>query len=155
MSGWSKHTFELLDAIIIGVFFTFAKEIKDLLSVHAKASLQNVLQVLIECFNLLDVAILEFNSKWIVKSIDSRMDHFFYLIFMSFGGSLRHLSQKLVFTALSKSIELVLKVCRVQGHFLFPAWALDYKLLGLACIALHVLRDKSVQNFSQLICDLF
>ena len=92
MGSRGKHTFELLDAKFIGVFFTFAKEIKDLLPVHAKTSFQNVLQILIVCFNLLNVAILQFDSKWIVKSIDSRMDHFFYLIFMSFGGSVRNFS---------------------------------------------------------------
>ena len=50
-----EDTFELLDAVLVRTLLTFEQEVIDFFSCHAKATFQDILQILIVGLYLLDI----------------------------------------------------------------------------------------------------
>lgn len=122
----SEHDFELLNAVVVGLRLALFKELENFLPLHAKASLEDVLQIAVEFLNLLRVSVLKLNSKVVGQVTQLTVQHILNLVLLRLCRGSRHLREHLVFAALSQSLKLLLQVGRVKCHCLVPPTLLDH-----------------------------
>jgi len=102
-----------------------AAELENLVTRHAKATAQNVVQRLIELLDQLDVAIFHVGGQGLRKFVNVRVKHLFDMILMSLSCSLSYLSEQLILTVLSQGFELILQILGVKADFATPIRVLN------------------------------